>query len=159
MRRLQPVLQTICLSATIALGLTIPATAANPVVRNVNLRGLQIGGTTTIVVDGSNLLPDPKLISTLPITKQTLRPKSNANRLEIDVTVNAKAIPGFYNIWIANRNGVSKRIVIAVDHLPQTLFTPELKTFPVVLHGKLTGSTRLRTSFTGKKTRFRFCPW
>jgi hypothetical protein len=151
MRRLQPVLQTICLATTIALGLAHPAAAAKPVIRDVNFRGLQIGGTTTIVVDGTNLLPDPKLISTLPITKQTLRPKSNANRLEIDVTVNAQAIPGFYNIWIANRNGVSQRVVVAVDHLPQALFTPELKTLPVVLHGKLTGSTRLRTSFTGKK--------
>src|SRR5687767_9472504 len=47
-----------------------PAAAAPPSARSINLRGLQIGGTTTIVVDGTDLLPNPRVVMSVPIAAQ-----------------------------------------------------------------------------------------
>src|SRR5438132_14145015 len=55
--------------------LTSPLAAAEPAVRNVNVRGLQLGGTTTVTIDGDDLGKSPRLLLPFP-AKQTLKPGS-----------------------------------------------------------------------------------
>src|SRR5690242_7832762 len=79
------------------------ASAAEPAVRNVNVRGLQVGGTTAITIEGDDLgklplpfmpLPKPpKLLLPFP-AKQTLKPGSTPNKAEFEVTLDEKVTPG-----------------------------------------------------------------
>ncbi len=135
-----------CLSAA---SLAMPAQAAAPAVRNVSVRGLQIGGTTTIAFDGLDLLPEPRVMLSVPIASQTIRPGATANRVEIDVALAADTTPGFYSLYLAHVGGISERTVVAVDHLPQRPFIDKVEALPIALHGTLNGSTTLKTTFAG----------
>lgn len=126
------------------------AKATPPSVRNVNIRGLQVGGTTTLVIDGTDLLPNPRLVMAAPIATQVVRPNATATRVEIDVTLDGSPGPGVNNLYLANDGGISEKTVIALDRLPQRPFAPTIDALPVALHGTLGGSTTLRTSFAGK---------
>lgn len=98
--------------------LATPATAA-PEIWNVNIRGLQIDATTPLTINGTDLLPDPQIVMSLPIKGQTIRPNATTTRVVIDVTLGKAVQPGMYNLWLANANGISGRMVVAVDHVEQ----------------------------------------
>ena len=138
----------LALSAMIAIVTT--ARAAAPRVSSVNIRGLQIGGTTTIAVSGTDLVPNPRLSMFVPIARQTLRPNATATRVEFDVTLDRQVEPGIYNLWLSSAGGISQPVVVAADHLPQQPFAAEVTAFPVALHGEVFASSKLRTSFHGK---------
>ncbi len=133
------------------------ASAAPPTIRNLDRLGLQIGGSTVLTIDGDNLLPEPKLVLPVPIVKQILQPKGTANRVIIEVTLDKTAVPGLYNLRLANANGVSAGRVVAVDHLPQRTWEPKVAALPVSLHGALTGSGKMTTSFVGKAGQAILC--
>lgn len=124
---------------------------AAPNITNMSIRGLQIGGTTTVVIQGSDLLPDPKLVLGVPVAKQEIVGKPVANRVEFKLTLGDKITPGLYNLRLANANGISGIQVVAVDKLTQLPLAAQVKTLPAALHGSLTGSTISRTTFTGKR--------
>ena len=134
----------------IALLMAEPALlAAEPAVRNVDVRGLRIGGTTTIVVDGDDLGTAPRLL--LPFaTKQTLVAGSTAKRATFTVTLDGTPVPGYYNLRVVSDGGISLPVGIAVDGLPQLALTAKVDQLPVALHGALTGSTVVTTQFLGK---------
>lgn len=121
---------------------------AEPEVRAVSIRGFQIEGTTTIRIDGTGLLPKPQLILSVPIAKQVVKPGATATRVEFDVTLDSRVEPGIYNLWLTSAEGVSLPTVVAADRLPQVPFATKIETLPVALHGAVSGSSRLRTSFT-----------
>ena len=124
---------------------------AAPTIGNVSLRGLSIGQPTTIVIEGSDLLPDPKLILPVKIASQTLKPNATANRVEIDVTVDAEVTPGIYSLRLASGKGISSAIAVGIDELPQLPFGPQINSLPVALHGSLAGPQVLQTKFHGTK--------
>lgn len=132
------------------IGASSSAHGAPPSVRNVNIRGLQIGGTTTLVIDGSDLLPNPRVVMSGPIASQTLRPNATAARVELDVTLDGAIAPGLKNLFLANDGGVSERTVVALDRLPQRPFANMIESLPVALHSSLGGSATLRTTFAGR---------
>lgn len=127
------------------------AFSASPNVTSLSLRGLQAGGVTSLTIVGSDLLPEPKLISTVPIARQTLQPGAMPNQIRIDVGLDASVVPGIYPVWLATSGGVSSQIMLAVDALPQLPFISELTSLPVALTGNLQDKTVLRTSFQGTK--------
>jgi hypothetical protein len=130
--------------------LPLSASAAPPSVRNIDLRGAQIGGTTTLTIDGVDLPTNPKLVMSAPIAAQTVRPNASATRAEIDVTLDSAATPGLYNLFVAGEGGISEKTIVALDRLPQRPFAPAVDALPVALHGSLGGSTLLRTIFPAK---------
>src|SRR5215472_2423983 len=104
-----------------AWGTAADLSAVEPEIRNLNVRGLQIGGTTTLVLDGEALGTAPRLL--LPFAaKQTLKPGATATRATFDVTLGADVQPGFYHLRTATADGVSLPVVICVDRLPQRPF-------------------------------------
>ncbi|MGH7170024.1 MAG: hypothetical protein ACRELG_07100 [Gemmataceae bacterium] len=143
--------------ASLFLGMALPTRAAPPIVRNVDRLGLQIGGKTMLTIDGDNLLPEPKLLLSARIIKQVVQSKATANRVVIEVTLDKTATPGPYNLRLANVHGVSAGRVVAVDHLPQRTWVPKIASLPVSLHGTLSGSNKLTTSFAGKAGQAILC--
>ncbi|MEX0713533.1 MAG: PPC domain-containing protein [Pirellulales bacterium] len=150
-RKFRPTMVRGLLVASIVCGPARLLAAAPPTISNLSLRGLQAGGTTTLVVEGSDLLPEPRLVLPVPVAQQTVKEGATANRLEIEVTLDAGVMPGIHQLRLATAGGISDAVGIAVDHLPELPFAPEIASLPVALTGRLEGSTVLRTSFTGTK--------
>src|SRR5438105_1167524 len=114
---------------TLAILSVTPALAA-PQIGNVSLRGLQIGATTTLSIDGTDLLPSPKILLQIPNISQTLKPGATANRCQLDVTLPTQTPAGMYHLRIANAKGVSNAILIGVDDLIQVPFAAQVAELP-----------------------------
>jgi hypothetical protein len=124
-------------------------TAAEPVIRNLDVRGLRVGGTTTLIIDGDDLGAAPRLL--LPFsTKQTLKPGSTEKKAVFDLTLADAVVPGFYNLRVVTDSGVSSAVVVGVDRLPQLPMAPMVTELPVALHGAIGGGATVETKFQGK---------
>lgn len=133
----------------VTLAQTIHAVAA-PRINELNLRGLQIGESTTLIITGGDLAPEPKLILDIPNTEVRFT-EATPNRLTLEVTVPQDASPGIYSLRIARQSGISNPILIGVDSLPQQELQPAISQLPVALHGQITGTAVASTNFEGVK--------
>ncbi|MFO0872261.1 MAG: hypothetical protein U0935_25315 [Pirellulales bacterium] len=124
---------------------------AAPTVGPASLRGLTIGGSTTVVIEGSELGPQSRLLLPWPQATSTLLPDATPQRCAFQITLPGEVAPGIYDLRVANESGVSNAVPVGVDRLPQLPWTPQIETLPVALHGQLAGEQRLRTAFTGRK--------
>jgi len=123
--------------------------AAEPEIRNVDIRGLATGSTTTLTIDGTNLSTETRLVLPFP-AEQELKPGATATRAVFDVTVPGDVIPGIYNLRVANADGVSGTTVVGVDALPQLSLATEITALPVAVHGTVGGSAVLEARFPGR---------
>jgi hypothetical protein len=131
------------------LGLPANVRGGEPVVRNLSLRGLQIGGGTTLVIDGDDLGAAPRLL--LPFAaKWQQQPGGTPNRATFAVTLDGDVEPGYHQLRVVTDDGVSKPEVIAVDRLPQLPLAATVEQLPAALHGAVSGSAVVETRFTGK---------
>lgn len=137
------------LCAIALLGAT--AAKAAPNITSMSVRGLQIGATTRVVFSGSDLIPAPRIVTSIAITKQTVIKTPLVNRVEMDITLDDDVIPGVYNLRLASGAGISPGVVVSVDRLPQIPFAPKIESLPVAMHGTLSGSNIAKTSFSGSK--------
>ena len=126
--------------------------AAPPTISKLSVRGLQVDGTTRVVVNGANLLPSPRLVAGVPVAGQKVVGTPTANVVMFDVTLGGSVVPGAYHLRVLSGQGVSKPKVITVDHLPQRVFSADTRTdvLPVALHGQLSGSQVGTAQFVGK---------
>ncbi|MBI3822371.1 MAG: hypothetical protein HY289_06795 [Planctomycetes bacterium] len=123
--------------------------AAEPTIRNLDIRGLRIAGTTTLTIDGDDLGQAPRLL--LPFTaKATLKPGGNDKKAAFDVTLGADVVPGYHHLRIVTDGGVSLPVVIGVDRLPQQLVTAPVNELPIALHGTVAGGATVEAKFQGK---------
>ena len=137
LRLLSVLVSSLCLGASVVH-------AAEPSIRNLDIRGLQIGGSTALVVDGEELGTSPRLL--LPFAaKQTLKPGASGKRAVFDVALDAAVQPGYHHLRIATAGGVSLPVVIGVDRLPQRPLAVSVDRLPVALHGVVSGSTVVST--------------
>jgi hypothetical protein len=133
----------------IGLGLLPALHAAEPALRNLDIRGLRVGGTTTLTLDGDDFGKSPRLL--LPFAaKQTLRPGATDKRAIFDVTLPDGVPPGCHHLRIVAEGGVSLPIVIGVDRLPQVAMAAPVTELPIALHGAIAGSAVVETKFPGK---------
>lgn len=132
------------------VGLAMNASAAEPLIRTVDVRGLQVGAVTTLVVDGENLGKGTKLLLPFAAT-QVLKATSTEKKATFDVTLGPDITPGFYQCSVLAEGGVSLPVLLGVDHLPQKPFSPLIEQLPMALHGSLSGSQLLETKFQGVK--------
>lgn len=130
------------------------AVAGTPEITTVSQFGLQLGQTTMLVITGANLAPDSQLLLPPGIEKQVVRPTSNANRLEVDVTLAANLPTGCYPLRVRTLQGVSNAVAMGVDALPQIAAgasTPDKPiTLPAAISGTLSGQQQSRTWFMGQ---------
>ena len=142
LRLLSVLISSLCLCVSVVH-------SAEPAIRNLSLRGLQIGGTTTLVVDGDDLGTAPRLLLPFPAVQQ-LKPGSTKSQASFDVTLDGNVEAGYYHLRVMTDEGVSAPIVITVDRLPQRPLAAMVEQLPVALHGVVSGSATVETKFIGK---------
>jgi hypothetical protein len=130
---------------------TIGTAWAAPRINNVSLRGLQAGGITTLVIEGSELLPEPRLWFSAPVASQTIKDGATAERVEMEIALAGQTPSGIYLLRAASASGISEPVAMAVDTLPQIPFAAQLPTLNVAMTGAIEGSTVLATSLVGKQ--------
>ena len=98
-----------------ALGVlgTALASAGEPTLSNLNIRGLQIGSTTSLVVSGDEFGAAPRLLLPFP-GKQELQPGATNNQATFNVTPEGEIQPGYYQVRVVTSGGVSLPIVIGL---------------------------------------------
>jgi hypothetical protein len=139
------------LAAGSAVWLACAAAWAAPRIDNLSLRGLQAGGVTTLVIEGADLVPQPRIVFSAPHAKHTIKEGATRERLEVEFVIGGQCESGIYLLRVASANGISEAVALGVDNLPQIPFAPQLATLNVAMSGALAGSTVLTTSFEGKQ--------
>jgi hypothetical protein len=138
-----------CISFLLSLLLSAaPLWGAEPAIRDVSSRGIEIGAMTTLVVDGDDLGTAPRLLLPFP-ARQQLQAGATDKRATFEITPEAAVPPGYYQLRIVAEGGVSLPVVAALDRLPQRPFAAKIEQLPVALHGALGGSTVVETKFEG----------
>src|ERR1700676_5607821 len=110
--------------------LAAPLLAGEPVIRDLNVRGVQVNGPTPLVLDGDELGTNPRLLLSFPVQQQ-LKKGSTNKRATFDVTLPADVTPGYYHLRVVTAQGVSLPVVIGVDRLAQRPLTAAVETLPV----------------------------
>ena len=123
---------------------------AAPTISNLTVRGIQLGGKTTIAVDGKDLLPNPRLFLNIPVARQSLHKGATPTRLTFDIELDGSIAAGLRNLRVVNEHGVSNAIPVIVDRLSQSPMIDKIPTLPASLHGTLAGSTVVKSSFNAK---------
>ncbi|MBS0206790.1 MAG: hypothetical protein JSS49_28280 [Planctomycetes bacterium] len=132
-----------------------PIPAVVPVIGSLSQPGLQIGQTTQLVVNGSDLGPNPVAVFAIPGVTFAVAEGSAPNRLVLNVTVPPTAPAGIFPLWVRSQVGISKSVALAVDHLPQTPIAGSAPNKPASLpsafFGNLAGGQQHRVYFAGTK--------
>lgn len=143
-------LQSLCLVwASLS---TAPVWAA-PTIANLSPRGLQIRGTTVLVLEGTDFDSETHLLLPFPVAQQSIRPGGSSTRIEIEVRLDEQAPVGLHLLRLVSAQGVSNPVMIGADELPQQPFAPQIDAPSVALHGSLSGTEILRTRISGRRGR------
>jgi hypothetical protein len=157
MRLSLPALAPVLCGAGLFFAAHGPASAAVPVVSAVDLRGLEIGRATRLTFTGTDLLPNPRLLTTAKLKKQTLLPGGKPERIVLEVELEEASQPGLENWWLVTDGGISSRSLLATDALPQKVFSEKVDSLPVALHGSVAGSQVREVRFSAKAGQELLC--
>ncbi|HTN77382.1 MAG TPA: hypothetical protein VL096_19120, partial [Pirellulaceae bacterium] len=124
---------------------------AAPVVNQVSLRGLQVGGTTTLTLNGNDLLSEARLIAPFAIAKQELLPGATTQQVQLRITLAGDVRPGLFAVRLASSQGISPPFMLGVDALPQQALTEQITALPLAMTGSLAGGQIIKASFVGQK--------
>jgi hypothetical protein len=141
------------LTATLAGLLLVRPVACDakpPEIRNINLRGLQIGATTVLTLDGADLLPAPRLFLGDQAIDAAVDAQSTPARLVISVPLSESIAPGIGYLRLATAEGFSNSLLVGLDRFPQLPLAEKIAALPVAVHGSVPGSGVSRTTFQGK---------
>jgi hypothetical protein len=125
-----------------------------PVIGGLSQPGLQTGTTTQLVLDGSALGPNSVAVFPLPEIRFAVVEGSTPNRLVLNVTVPADAVPGIYPLWVTSQAGASKSVPLAIDRLPQAAMGSthdQPAKLPAAFFGSLSGGQQQQIYFSGTK--------
>lgn len=114
-------------------------------------RGLQIGATTRIEIQGEHLTPQPRLWLPIEgaIVKVAGQPAADELAFEIELLPTAK--PGVYPLAVVTSGGISSLQLIAVDAWRQSNVTAEAGELPVALTGRVGSTVVVKTHFDGER--------
>lgn len=138
------------IGALIVLGSSSLATARPPEIRNINLRGLQIAGTTVVTIDGVDLMPLSKVFLGDQPVDVTVDPQSHTNRVIVSIPLPESTPPGINQLRLATAEGISNSQFVGLDRFPQLPIGEKVAALPVAVHGSVPGSGVSRTTFQGK---------
>lgn len=146
--------QSLCqiiLFAVVTLSVSQSADARPPEIRNINLRGLQIGQPTAVIIDGTDLLPNPQLfLGQQQLKEITLDPACTATRLVLSIIVPDTTLTGISPLRLATPEGFSNSLLVGVDRLNQIPIADKTDVLNVALHGSVAGINVSKTTFSGK---------
>ncbi len=124
--------------------------SAAPQIDNASLRGLTIGKTTKLSLQGKQLAPNPVIKLDFPASDVRVLPQSNTQTIELEIDLPQDAKPRHGHLRVVTPTGISNPITLGIDSLPQAPFTDTIDSLPIALSGNLSGSQLLSTSFQGK---------
>ncbi len=113
---------------------------AQPNVGEFSPRGLEAGGVTRLVFKGAGFDAETRLLAKFPIAEQTLVGDATGQRLELEIRLDAQVTSGIHQVWLAGKSGLSKPMVLAIDHAPQLAASQSIQQLPVAVHGTLRGN-------------------
>ena len=131
-----------------------PVARTAPVISSLSQPGLQAGQTTQLVINGTDLGPDPTVLFPFPEVKFDVVEGAVPNRLVVNVTIPSETVPGLYPLWVKSKAGRSKSIPLAVDRLPQVAMGSSAEkpaTLPAAFFGSLSGGQQQQVYFAGTK--------
>ena len=135
--------------AILVLG-AVPVEARPPEIRAITVRGLQLGASTNVIIDGADLLPAPQVfLNDLPLSA-TVDPASTPARLVLSIATPDAIPPGVGCLRLVTAEGFSNSIFVGLDRLPNLPLAVETLNLPVALHGSVPGSGSSQTSFLAK---------
>jgi hypothetical protein len=129
----------------------VASSFAAPEITGLSLRGIRIGGITSLVIDGNQLSADTKLLLGVPIELQTVKPGATDKRIEIDVKLSEKVSSGLYYVRAVNDGGLSNSVPVGVDWLSESTLSERVESLPAAVTGSVIGDQSARTKFSGKK--------
>ena len=141
------------LLALVSPWLALPAVAA-PSVTTLSQRGLRLGTTTRIVVEGTELLPEPRLLLPIPIEEQSVEPGATAQRVEFVIALDEATPSGIYPLRVASAHGISPPTLISVDtldHVQSTGHAAHVAQLPAAVAGSVTGTQIFEVIVSGEK--------
>ena len=130
-----------------------PAPAALPIIKGLSQPGVQVGRTTQLVIDGTNLSPGSMIAFPLPEVRFDVAEGSTPDRLILNVAVPPETVPGLYPLWVKSQSGMSLSTVLAIDRLPQMPLQSSVDkpaTLPGAFFGTLSGGQQQTLYFAGK---------
>lgn len=133
------------------VGLLAQPLRAAPGVSSVDLRGLQIGGTTTLTLQGFELGADARLIAPFAMAKQEVLAGATAQKTQLAVTLDGSVSPGIYAVRVATATGITPPLMLGVDRLPQAALADNIASLPIAFSGALGGGQIIKSTFTGTK--------
>lgn len=140
-----------CVTLGLCLCLAARALQAAPTINNVSQRGLQIGSTTHIVIQGAELAGDVKLLAPFAIAKQEVLPGGSGQQLSLAITLADDIAPGLYAVRLATPTGITAPLVLGLDRLPQLPLAEQAASLPVAMTGALSGGQIVKVNFSGKR--------
>lgn len=135
----------------LALCVVCSSTAAPPQVAKVSSQCLQSGAVNTLIIDGTDLGPNPRIVLPVAIASQAVKEGATPTKVQIEVKLADNVVPGVYQMRIASERGISSPIGVEIDDTPVQPFGPPVAKLPALLTGALPGSATLSTTVTGKK--------
>ena len=146
-------LPTRFLACLLACAWSTQLVAAVPTITSLSVRGLQVGGTTRVVIRGTNLLSSPRIVAGIKIARQVVVGEVAANAVTLDITLEDGVEPGVYHLRVASGQGLSIPQLVTVDRLPQQPLSAgvRIKKLPVAVHGRLAGSQVGTVEFPGTR--------
>ena len=131
-----------------------PVAKTVPNISSLSQPGLQSGQATQLVINGTDLGPDPTVLFPFPEVKFDLVEGSAPNRLVFNVVVPAATVPGLYPLWVKSKVGITKSVSLAIDRLPQVAMGSSMEkpaALPAAFFGSLSGGQQQLIYFTGTK--------
>src|SRR5262245_17784321 len=90
------------------------ALAAPPQIARVTTPSLQTGATTTLIIEGTDLTPNPRLILPVPIAAQIVKDGATDKRVQIDVKLADSVTPGVYQMRLGCDRGISNPVSVEI---------------------------------------------
>lgn len=139
------------LATALTLWGVLSSRAAPPQIAKITVQTLQSGASTTLVIDGTDLGPNPRIVLPVPIASQAVKDGATPTKVQIEVKLAENVPPGVYQMRLASDKGISAPVGVEIDEMPQQPFGPQVAKLPASLQGSLASSATLSTTLTGKK--------
>jgi len=135
-------------------GYSAPPERKPPTITSVSLRGLRAGATTRLTIRGQNLAGRPQLILPLSSIRQSSAQAARPDTAVLDVAVPADTPSGYYPMFVHTDGGLSNRMIVAIDRLPQLTAggssADNPAPLPSAFSGVLSGPEPVRIHFRGR---------
>ncbi|MCA9105913.1 MAG: hypothetical protein KDA83_10830 [Planctomycetales bacterium] len=138
---------TSVLFACCALLAFAASAAAQPQIGSLDPRAIHLGTEQLITVQGAGYDDSTRLVSDIALQQRIVDVQPG----RITFSVSADGLPGLHPIWLANQQGLSSSVLVAIDSIPTVAWQDSIEQLPAALHGDLRGNVILRTSFPVKR--------